>query len=104
LKEAGAVRGPGEFVRFVLLDRRSRSFRHRVRPAELLEGNERYDVGAYLEILARSAETLLAPLGVGREELRARWGAEPAPERDEYRSPEGLGQRRLEGSGPERRY
>lgn len=95
LKEAGAVRGPGEKVRFVILDRRSRSFRHRVRPAELLEGNERYDVGAYLELLARSAETLLAPLGVDREALRVRWGIEPAPEREEYRSPEGLHQSRL---------
>ena len=96
LKEAGAVRGPGEKVRFVLLDRRSRSYLHRVRPAELLEGNERYDAGAYLELLARSAETLLAPLGVDRDGLRARWAAEPAPERDEYRSPESLDQSRLE--------
>jgi DNA polymerase elongation subunit (family B) len=75
-------------VRFVLLDRRSRSFRDRVRPAELLEGNEPYDAEAYLEILARSAETLLAPLGVDRDQLRARWGIAPAPERDLYRSPE----------------
>ncbi|MGD0588645.1 MAG: DNA polymerase domain-containing protein [Thermoplasmata archaeon] len=104
LEEAGATRGPGEKVRFVILDRRSRSFRHRVRPAELLEGNERYDAGAYLEILARSAETLLAPLGVDRDALRARWGAEPAPERDEYRSPEGLRQSLLEAGGPEQRY
>jgi len=104
LKEAGADRGPGEKVRFVLLDRRSRSFRHRVRPAELLEGNERYDAGAYLELLARSAETLLAPLGVDRDALRARWGAEPAPERDEYRSPEGLRQSQLTTSDAESRY
>ena len=104
LKEAGAVRGPGEKVRFVLLDRRSRSYLHRVRPAELLEGNERYDAGAYLELLARSAETLLAPLGVDRDGLRARWGAEPAPERDEYRSPESLGQSRLEVGAAARRY
>jgi DNA polymerase elongation subunit (family B) len=104
LEEAGAVRGPGESVRFVVLDRRSRSFRDRVRPAELLEGNERYDAGAYLEILARAAETLLAPLGVDRDELRARWGAEPTPERDAYRSPEGLRQSQLGLVGPERRY
>lgn len=104
LKEAGAVRGPGEKVRFVVLDRRSRSFRHRVRPAELLEGNERYDAGAYLEILARAAETLLAPLGVDRDVMRARWGAEPAPERDAYRSPEGLRQSLLEVGGAEQRY
>jgi DNA polymerase elongation subunit (family B) len=104
LEEAGAVRGPGETVRFVVLDRRSRSFRDRVRPAELLEGNERYDAGAYLEILARAAETLLAPLGVDRDELRARWGAEPTPEREAYRSPEGLRQSQLGSTGPERRY
>ncbi len=104
LKGAGALRGPGEKVRFVILDRRSRSFLDRVRPAELLEGNERYDAGAYLEILARSAETLLAPLGVDRDGLRARWGAEPAPERDEYRSPESLGQSRLGVDAVARRY
>jgi DNA polymerase elongation subunit (family B) len=102
LSEAGAERGPGEVVRFVLLDRRSRSFRHRVRPAELLDGDERYDVGAYLELLARSAETLLAPLGVRREELRARWGVAPAPEREEYRSPEELRQSLLERSSDPR--
>jgi DNA polymerase elongation subunit (family B) len=104
LKEAGAVRGPGEVVRFVVLDRRSRSFRDRVRPAELLEGGERYDAGAYLELLARSAETLLAPLGVDRDALRARWGAEPAPERDAYRSPEGLQQSRFGAAAPDRGY
>jgi len=104
LKEAGADRGAGEKVRFVILDRRSRSFRHRVRPAELLEGNEPYDAGAYLELLVRAAETLLAPLGVDRDELRARWGAEPAPDRDEYRSPEGLRQSLLAPAGTERSY
>jgi DNA polymerase elongation subunit (family B) len=95
LKEAGASRGPGEVVRFVLLDRRNRSFRHRVRAAELLEGNERYDVGAYLELLARDAETLLAPLGVDRAELLARWNAGSVPERAPYRSPERSSQSEL---------
>jgi DNA polymerase elongation subunit (family B) len=88
LADAGAVRGAGELVRFVVRDRRSRSFRDRVRAAELLDGDERYDVGAYLELLARSVETLLAPLGVTREELLARWGAAPRPARMRYRSPE----------------
>jgi len=104
LKDAGAVRGPGEVVRFVVLDRRSRSFLHRVRPAELLEGNERYDADAYLELLARSAETLLAPLGVDRDALRTRWGVAPAPEREAYHSPEGLRQSRLEARGPDSSY
>ena len=104
LREAGAERGPGEVVRFVLLDRRSRSFRDRVRPAELLEGSERYDAPAYLELLARSAETLLAPLGVDRVALRARWGVAPAPEREAYRSPEELHQARLEPGTFDRSY
>jgi len=92
LAEAGAPRGAGEVVRFVVLDRQSRSFRGRVRAAELLAGDERYDRGAYLELLARAAETLLAPFGVEREELLARWGATVRPGRHRYRSPETVAQ------------
>jgi DNA polymerase elongation subunit (family B) len=88
LAEAGAIRGAGEIVRYAILDRRSRSFRSRVRPEELVRGDERYDVGAYLELLAREAEMLLAPFGVDRAALLARWGAPSPPERDAYRSPE----------------
>ena len=98
LAEAGASRGAGETVRFVILDRRSRSIRHRVRAAELLAGDERYDPDAYLELLAREAETLLAPLGVDRAALLDRWGVGAAPERVAYRSPERAGQTML-GAG-----
>jgi len=99
LADAGAVRDAGEKVRFVVLDRRSRSFRDRVRAAELLRGDEAYDVGAYLEILARAAETILAPFGVERAALLARWRAAERPARSPYRSPEALAQRRLAGAG-----
>lgn len=92
LAEAGVHREAGELVRYVVLDRRSRSFRHRVRAAELLRGDEAYDPGAYLELLARAAETLLAPLGVDRTALLERWGASWPPEREAYRSPEGVAQ------------
>ncbi len=92
LAEAGASRAAGETVRFVILDRRSRSWRARVRPAELLAGDERYDVGAYLELLAREAETLLAPFGVRRDALLLRWGAPAHPERSPYRSTEAVAQ------------
>ncbi len=88
LADAGVHRAAGELVRYVVLDRRSRSFRHRVRVAELLDGDEPYDAGAYLELLARSAETLLAPLGVDREDLLSRWGVAPPAERTPFRSPE----------------
>jgi DNA polymerase elongation subunit (family B) len=95
LAEAGVPRAAGETVRFAVLDRRSRSFRTRVRASELLAGDERYDADAYLELLARDAETLLAPLGVDRAALLARWDAGPAPERDRYRSPESTAQAAL---------
>jgi DNA polymerase elongation subunit (family B) len=90
LERAGAARRPGETVRYVVLDRRSRSVRERVRPQELLEGTERYDPDAYLELLAREGETLLAPFGVDRDALLARWGYGGPVERDAYRSPESL--------------
>ncbi len=98
LAEAGARRGAGESVRFVLLDRESRSFRHRVRVAELLTGEERYDREAYLDLLARDTETLLAPLGVERTALLERWGVGPAPPRGPYRSPETAAQSTLDGA------
>jgi DNA polymerase elongation subunit (family B) len=99
LEEAGVPKVAGELVRYVVLDRRSRSVRRRVRAAELLDGSEAYDRGAYLDLLARSAETLLAPLGVDRPSLLARWGVAPPPERDPFRSPEATDQTMLEGLG-----
>ncbi|HTW40109.1 MAG TPA: DNA polymerase domain-containing protein [Thermoplasmata archaeon] len=99
LEEAGAARSAGEKVRYVILDRRSRSYRQRVRAAELLTGDEAYDVGAYLELLARGAETLLAPLGVDRASLLARWGVGPPPERGPYRSPEAIAQTAMDDAG-----
>ncbi len=99
LAAAGVPKVAGELVRYVVLDRRSRSFRGRVRAAELLAGDEEYDREAYLDLLARSAETLLAPLGVDRAELLARWGVAPPPERERYRSPEAPQQALLAGDG-----
>ena len=98
LARAGVAREAGTTVRYLIADRASRSWRHRVRVAELLEGDERYDVAAYLELLARSAETLLYPLGVRREELCQRWGLRPA-RRVSPHAAVALGQERL-GEGP----
>jgi DNA polymerase elongation subunit (family B) len=92
LEQAGAVRQPGEVVRYVVLDRTSRSYRERVRPEELLTGDERYDPDAYLEILARAAETLLGPFGVERDGLLAQWEYGGRVARERYRSPESTAQ------------
>ena len=96
LAHHGVERAPGETVRYVIVDRRARSWRDRVRVAELLDADTPYDPTAYLELLARSAETLLAPLGVDRRALRASWPAPAEPTGPRYRSAERLGQSRLE--------
>jgi DNA polymerase elongation subunit (family B) len=99
LEQAGAARAPGQVVRYVVLDRTSRSYRERVRPEEFLEGGERYDPDAYLEILARAAETLLAPFAVERDGLLERWGYAGPADRDPYRSPEHVAQSVLDAAG-----
>jgi hypothetical protein len=43
----------------------------RVKVAELIEGNEEYDVGKYQELLLRSGEALLAPFGYDCDTLRS---------------------------------
>ena len=95
----GASRDPGESVRFLVRDRRSRSYRNRVTVAEALEGNEPYDAEAYLDGLARTAETLLAPFGISRGTLLDRWAKAGPPRRERYRSPESLAQRRIAEAG-----
>ena len=92
----GRPRAPGESVRFVILDRSSRSWHDRVRLAEAITGDERYDPGAYLELLAREVETLLAPFGIDRAALLARWNAPVGRRRPRYGSPSGPRQRRLD--------
>ena len=97
----GGTRDPGESVRFLVRDRRARSYRDRVTVAEALEGDEPYDAEAYVEGLARCAETLLAPFGITRPLLRERWSSEPTVDRERYRSAESVAQRRMEdASGP----
>ncbi|HEY6237756.1 MAG TPA: DNA polymerase domain-containing protein [Thermoplasmata archaeon] len=95
LAHLGASRDPGESVRFLLRDRSARSWRDRVTVAEALAGDEPYDVPAYLDGLARSAETLLAPFGVTRTGLLDRWSVGPPRPRSRYTSAESLAQRVL---------
>jgi len=99
LADLGVRREAGQTVRYLVRDQRSRSFRDRVTVAERIEEGDRYDPNAYLALLARGAETLLAPFGVTYRSLADRWGvAETA--RDRPRSPEGIAQRILPGYGP----
>ncbi len=99
LEALGAPRSAGESVRYVVRDRASRSFRDRVTVAERLAEDGRYDAEAYVDLLARGTDTLLAPLGHPYEVLRGRWGVARASPRARPRSPESVAQRRLPGGG-----
>jgi DNA polymerase elongation subunit (family B) len=81
LRDAGTERKPGEFVRYVVT-RTKGPWAARARPLELLGDEARYSVEAYLRLLARQVETLLAPFGYEEEPL-FRWlagtGACPRP-------------------------
>jgi DNA polymerase elongation subunit (family B) len=96
----GGNREPGESVRFLVRDRSARSYRERVTVAEALDERTPYDVGAYLDGLARSAETLLAPFGVTRAGLLERWSVDAMAPRPRFRSPEGVAQQRLAEPAP----
>ena len=79
----------------MIKDRASRSFRERVTVAELLSEGDRYDPVAYVELLARGADTLLAPLGFPYPTLCERWHVGHPIVRPGPRSPEQRAQRTL---------
>jgi DNA polymerase elongation subunit (family B) len=65
---------PGEAVRYVIQDCRSRDPRRRVKVDPFISGSEEYDVEAYLELLMRGVEGLLLPFGYDVEKLREKYG------------------------------
>ncbi len=71
LADRGYTVEPGETVRYVLLDARSRESWRKVRVAEFLEGNEEPDVWEYVRLLCRAGQTLLSPFGYTEERLVA---------------------------------
>jgi DNA polymerase II len=91
LRDAGTERRPGEHVRYVIA-RTEGPWEGRATPVELLGatspwfdgGRDRYDVDAYLRLLAREVETLLSPFGYTEESLHSWLSGRrkgPGPER-----------------------
>src|SRR5438445_7526682 len=67
LKDRGFTVEPGESVRYVVTEMKSRDYAAKVKVAEFLEGSERVDKWEYIRLLARSGQTLLAPFGYTEE-------------------------------------
>lgn len=85
LRDAGTERRPGEFIQYVIT-RTTGPRAGRARPVDLLgqgspwfgDSSETYSADAYVRLLARQVETLLAPFGYEEESL-CRWLAGRAP-------------------------
>jgi DNA polymerase elongation subunit (family B) len=70
LKSLGFGVNPGEKIRFIICDSSTKEPTKRVKVAELIEGDEKYDAGKYIELLLRSGAGMLVPFGYDEEELR----------------------------------
>jgi DNA polymerase elongation subunit (family B) len=74
LRKLGFRVNAGEKIRFVICNSSTKEPTKRVKVAELLEGDERYDAGKYIELLLRSGAGMLVPFGYDEEELRSLMG------------------------------
>jgi len=69
MESAGFSVEPGEYVRYVILNQKSKDSLRRVRVAEFVEGDEQPDIEAYTRLLCRAGETLFAPFGYSEAKL-----------------------------------
>lgn len=70
MAQEGVEVNPGESVRYIILDHRTKDPQRRVKLAEMLRGNEQYDRQRYLEMLLRVGESILRPFGYTEGKLR----------------------------------
>jgi DNA polymerase elongation subunit (family B) len=75
LDDEGFAVNPGEAVRYLILDCRSRDPKKRVKIDAFLSGDEEYDAEAYVDLLLRGVEGMLLPFGFDRERLSGIFGA-----------------------------
>lgn len=69
LRDEGIEVKPGNSLRYVITDHKSKNWETRVKVAELIDGSEEYDKEIYLRHLAKCGESLLSPFGYGQERL-----------------------------------
>ena len=75
LDDEGFDVNPGEAVRYVICDRKSRDAKERVKVESFMTGSEEYDSEAYVDLLLRGTEGMLLPFGYDHERLANLFGA-----------------------------
>jgi DNA polymerase elongation subunit (family B) len=68
---------PGEAVRYLVRDSKSRDHRSRVKVDSFVSGDEEYDASFYTKLLLRGAEGLLLPFGYDLERLSGFFREDP---------------------------
>jgi DNA polymerase elongation subunit (family B) len=69
LRQEGIETLPGQTVRYIITDHKSRNYQKRVIIPELADENTQYDRAKYYEYLLRAAESMLLPFGYTEERL-----------------------------------
>ena len=77
LDQEGFEVNPGEAVRYIICNRKSKDSKERVKVESFMTGSEEYDPEAYVDLLLRGTEGMLLPFGYGRERLSGIFGAAP---------------------------
>jgi DNA polymerase elongation subunit (family B) len=68
-RQQGIEIQPGQCVRYIITDHRSKSYSKRVMIPELADKNTAYDSAKYCEHLLRAAESILLPFGYTQKRL-----------------------------------
>ncbi len=69
LRQEGIETLPGQSIRYIITNHKSRSYQERVKIPELADENTQYDKAKYYEHLLRGAESMLLPFGYTEERL-----------------------------------
>ncbi len=69
LRQEGIETLPGQSIRYIITNHKSRSYQERVIIPELADENTQYDRAKYYEHLLRAAESMLLPFGYTEEQL-----------------------------------
>jgi DNA polymerase elongation subunit (family B) len=73
LKREGVSVEPGQVVRYVITDVKSRDPARKVREARLIRGDEKYDAAAYAKLVVRSIASMVLPFSLDEERLAERY-------------------------------
>ncbi len=74
LDEAGMKLQPGESIEYVLLDSTGKKKPEKARPLTFYSFDDGYDIEKYIEMVFKSVETLLLPLGYDEKTLKQGFG------------------------------